>query len=100
MFRFAFDAIGTSWEIETEEPLSSSVRQRILDRTEGFDAAYSRFRPDSLVSRIASSHGGGRFTFPEDAVTLFDLYDRLHAGQAGRWTSGATARRSSRGVRW
>jgi FAD:protein FMN transferase len=83
MFGFAFDAIGTSWEIETSVPLEMPTRQRILDRVERFDATYSRFRLDSLVSRIASSPVGGRFTFPEDATALFDLYNRLHACTQG-----------------
>jgi thiamine biosynthesis lipoprotein len=78
MFRFSFDAIGTTWEIETPSPLEMPARRRILERIERFDATYSRFRPDSLVSRIASAPDGGCFTFPEDAVALFALYDRLH----------------------
>lgn len=79
MSRFAFDAIGTAWEIETPSPLEMPARRRILERIERFDVTYSRFRPDSLASRIASSPEGGCFTFPEDAIALFDLYDRLHA---------------------
>jgi FAD:protein FMN transferase len=83
MFRFTFDAIGTTWEIETPSPLEIPARRRILHRIERFDVTYSRFRPDSLVSRIASSAEGGCFTFPEDAIALFDLYDRLHACTEG-----------------
>jgi FAD:protein FMN transferase len=83
MFRFTFDAIGSAWEIDTPSPLEMHTRRRILERIEQFDAAYSRFRQDSLVSRIASSPEGGCFTFPEDAVALFDLYDRLHACTEG-----------------
>ncbi|WP_457093625.1 FAD:protein FMN transferase [Microvirga sp. P5_D2] len=83
MFRFTFDAIGTTWEIETPLPLEMPARRRILERIERFDATYSRFRSDSLVSRIASSPEGGCFTFPEDAVALFELYDRLHACTEG-----------------
>jgi FAD:protein FMN transferase len=83
MSSFTFDAIGVSWEIETPSPLAASTRQRILDRVERFDATYSRFRPDSLVSRIAFSPVGGHFTFPEDAIALLDLYDRLHACTQG-----------------
>ncbi|MFI2315369.1 hypothetical protein AMK17_30990 [Streptomyces sp. CB00072] len=81
--RFAFDAIGTPWQIETEAPLDQDVRQRILDRAERFDATYSRFRPDSLVSRIASAPEGGRFVFPDDSLALFDVYDRLYAATDG-----------------
>ena len=48
-----------------------------------FDATYSRFRRDSLVSRIAAARDGGRFKFPDDAIALFDLYDRLFAATRG-----------------
>jgi FAD:protein FMN transferase len=74
---FTFDAIGTRWCVDTDEPLSGEVRDRILDRIRRFDRTYSRFRPDSLVSRVAAAPAGGRFEFPEDSVALFDLYDRL-----------------------
>ncbi|MHA5048897.1 FAD:protein FMN transferase [Streptomyces sp. SD15] len=80
--RFAFDAIGTHWQIDTDEPLSASLHSHILDRTRRFDATYSRFRPDSLVSRIAAADGG-RFEFPEDSINLFGLYDRLYTATEG-----------------
>jgi FAD:protein FMN transferase len=79
---FTFDATGTQWEIETLEPLGRQLQQRILDRIEEFDTTYSRFRPDSLVSQVAASEGGC-FTFPDDSLALFDLYDRLHTATAG-----------------
>ncbi|KAB2703282.1 FAD:protein FMN transferase [Brucella lupini] len=80
---FAFDAIGTHWEIDTPEPLAAPLRARILERIERFDATYSRFRDDSLVARIATAEEGGCFDLPDDACGLFDLYDRLHAVTGG-----------------
>lgn len=77
--RYSFEAIGTQWEIDTEAPLSAVVRQRITAHMEAFDQAYSRFRTDSLVSRVATAQAGGCFTFPADSPRLFDLYDQLHA---------------------
>lgn len=53
--KFTFDAIGTQWEIETQEPLSPRLEHHILERIQQFDATYSRFRPDSLVSRVAAA---------------------------------------------
>jgi thiamine biosynthesis lipoprotein len=78
-----FDAIGTRWQIETpaHAPLDAGVRQAVLDRVAEFDAAYSRFRPDSLVARLAREPG--TVEFPPDAPPLFDLYDRLHAATGG-----------------
>lgn len=83
MFKFAFDAIGTSWEIDTSQPLAASLRLKIHKRIESFDTAYSRFRSDSLVTQIASATDGGSFQFPDDAPVLFELYDRLHAATSG-----------------
>ena len=80
---FQFEAIGTQWEIETGAPLDLALQERILERISVFDATYSRFRADSLVSRIAAAADGGRFDFPDDAISLFDLYDRLHKATGG-----------------
>ena len=82
-FAFRFEAIGTQWEIETPEPLDRPLRRRILERIQQFDSTYSRFRPDSLVARVAAAPVGGCFDFPEDSVTLFDLYDRLYTATGG-----------------
>jgi FAD:protein FMN transferase len=83
MFRFTFEAIGTQWEIETDRPLGPRLQRTILERIDHFDITYSRFRPDSLVSRIAAAPDGGRFDFPDDSIALFDLYDRLHGATGG-----------------
>ncbi|MCS5717874.1 FAD:protein FMN transferase [Herbiconiux sp. CPCC 205763] len=78
---FDFEAIGTHWQIETASPLDAHVRQAVLERVERFDATYSRFRTDSLVTAIAERPG--RYAFPDDAVELFALYDRLAVATAG-----------------
>lgn len=80
---FKFDAIGTSWEINTPAPLGSVTRAQILDLVERFDSIYSRFRRDSVVTRIAKAADGGTFSFPADARPIFDLYDRLHDATDG-----------------
>ncbi|WBB67730.1 FAD:protein FMN transferase [Micromonospora sp. WMMD812] len=80
---YRFAAIGATWEIVTERPLGAALRDEIQSRIAHFDHTYSRFRPDSLVSRIAEAPRGGRFTFPDDAVALFDLYDRLAVATGG-----------------
>jgi thiamine biosynthesis lipoprotein len=81
--RFVFEAIGTNWQIDTDEPMSADLRARIRDRIRRFDATYSRFRPDSTVSRIAAARDGGRFEFPEDSLRLFGLYDQLYTATDG-----------------
>lgn len=81
--RFEFDAIGTSWQIDTPVPLGAETRDRVLDLVERFDGVYSRFRSDSIVARIANGPGGGTFRFPADSVLMFELYDRLHDATDG-----------------
>jgi thiamine biosynthesis lipoprotein len=80
---FKFDAIGTSWEIDTPAPLGAETRAHVLDLVERFDSVYSRFRHDSIVTRIANADDGGTFSFPSDAAPIFDLFDRLHDATDG-----------------
>jgi hypothetical protein len=61
---FTFDAIGTRWCIDTDEPLGGEVRDRILDRIRRFDRTYSRFRPDSLVAQVAAAPAGDGSSSP------------------------------------
>ncbi|WP_255513507.1 FAD:protein FMN transferase [Homoserinibacter sp. GY 40078] len=77
-----FDALGTPWRIDTPEPLSPELRERIATRIARFDADWSRFREDSLVARIARTPGHHRL--PDEAGELLDLYGELYAATAGR----------------
>lgn len=74
---FRFTAIGTNWQIGTDQPMPDGLREAILAVAEDFDRTWSRFRPDSQVTRIAHAPGGGRFEFPARDLPLLDLYDRL-----------------------
>ncbi|MFE5407923.1 FAD:protein FMN transferase [Microbacterium sp. NPDC056569] len=65
-----FDAIGTSWEIVTERELPAPVRDEVTARIDAFDRAWSRFRPDSVVSALA--HGGGSMPAPPDAAAMLE----------------------------
>ena len=81
---FAFTGIGTHWVISTSLPLPPSLRARLLDRVERFDAAWSRFRPDSLVAAMAREPGS--YSFPAEAAALGDLYATLYRVSAGAMT--------------
>lgn len=76
-----FDAIGTGWRIDTPEPLPDDVRDGVSGLIAAFDAAWSRFRGDSLVARLAR---GGEAPAPPDAADMLDAYAEL-----GRATGGA-----------
>lgn len=80
---FRFSAIGTGWQIDSECALPEDLRQQICSLAEEFDQVWSRFRADSLITRIAHAEGGGQFDFPTRDVALFELYDRLVAATDG-----------------
>ncbi|AYF97468.1 FAD:protein FMN transferase [Protaetiibacter intestinalis] len=77
-----FDALGTPWRIDTEEPLPDEVRELVAARVERFDRDWSRYRDDSLVARIARHPG--RHRLPADAAPLLGLYRELYAATRGR----------------
>lgn len=79
--RLEFDAIGTRWQIDTDEPIAPAIEASLHARINEFDRVYSRFRDDSLVSRIAREPG--RHEFPADAAPLFDLYRSLYDATDG-----------------
>lgn len=80
MTKFQFQAIGTSWQIDIQDDLSQEAEvvllQKINDRIAEFDLAYSRFRPDSLVTRM--SRESGEFELPTDADLMITLYKKMY----------------------
>jgi thiamine biosynthesis lipoprotein len=81
---FSFDGIGTRWEISTPFPLSAAHRKRLLATVADYDAAWSRFRPDSLVA--AAARQPGRYVLPEGAAELGQLYKDLYRLSDGAMT--------------
>lgn len=77
---FQFEAIGTRWSIalptSTEAKTSTDLQRAVMDRIESFDKQYSRFRTDSLVSRMNTK--AATYQLPDDAKPLFDLYHTLY----------------------
>jgi thiamine biosynthesis lipoprotein len=83
----SFDAIGVPWRIgvgTAATPLGSvgaalddADLSAVLERIEQFDLDWSRFRDDSLVTRMAREPGSWRL--PADAAPLLGLYEQLHA---------------------
>ncbi len=79
---WTFEAIGTGWRIDTADPIPDAVRAAITERIDRFDRDWSRFRDDSLVSRIAREPGSYRM--PDDAPELLALYRELYQASGGR----------------
>lgn len=73
-----FDAIGTRWEIEGA--LADGDREAVAGLIDRFDREWSRFRPDSAVTRV--SHEGGAIASP-DAAPMLDAFAALSAATAG-----------------
>ncbi len=75
-----FEGIGTHWQIDINEEISSANFSQIIDaikkRIEVFDKDYSRFRSDSLVAQMAEQKGN--YGLPQDAKVMFDLYYSLY----------------------
>ncbi len=68
-----FEAIGTHWQIEFDGP---NLEAPILNRIEIFDQAYSRFRKDSLVTKMSTTQGV--YKLPPDAWPMLTLYKDLY----------------------
>lgn len=81
---FNFDGIGTGWEISTPAPLGPGPRSDLLAEVERYDSTWSRFRGDSLVSRMSARPG--HFEFPAEAPALALLYRVLYALSNGAMT--------------
>ncbi|WP_121149722.1 FAD:protein FMN transferase [Microbacterium sp. AG1240] len=69
------------WSIETDAPLGHGVRLEVETAIDAFDRDWSRFRDDSVVSRLAGS--GGSAPVPPDAVAMLDVYTALDEATRG-----------------
>ncbi len=89
-----FGAMGGFGEVHVSGPLTAQTRVR-LDRAVAevrrIEATYSRYRPDSVVSRINAAAGGpAAVAIDAETSSLLDYADRLWALSEGRFdlTSG------------
>lgn len=77
---WSFEAIGTAWSIELYKTLSKSklraIQAAVAERIEVYDAHYSRFRSDSLVTQWAQQ--AGDYTLPADAFPMLKFYQELY----------------------
>jgi len=83
-----FESIGTHWIIDIHDAPTRLSKTQISDMVKGrideFDKVYSRFRPDSLITKIA--HESGTYPMPPDFPPLYDLYHRLYTLTNGAFT--------------
>lgn len=81
-----FEAIGTHWkiDIQTSADHSSALFVQIRERIEVFEQTYSRFRQDSLVTKM--SREPGNYQLPDDAKPMWLLYKQLYEITKGAFT--------------
>ena len=84
--RLEFKAMGTQCLIQyaCDQPGQAAAFEReALGWVQAFEARYSRFKPDSLVSRINNAAGVDWVDVDEDMDQLLRLCDMLHAMTRG-----------------
>lgn len=83
---YSFEAIGTRWQIDIENPvtLPERILEAVINRCEFFDKTYSRFRSDSLVTKMAKH--AGVYRMPDDFIQLYSLYHALYELTDGAFT--------------
>lgn len=79
-----FHALGVPWQIDLANPLDKRTRTSILQLVANFEATFSRFRQDSLVTALKLAQLDQEIVFPEYAEPLFALYDVLFQATKGR----------------
>ncbi|WP_322098079.1 FAD:protein FMN transferase [Nakamurella alba] len=77
----AFEAIGTHWQIDTDLPVGAGLEARVHDLIEDFDRTWSRFRSDSIVTRLAA--GPTDWAPDADGARMLDFYDLLYRATGG-----------------
>jgi thiamine biosynthesis lipoprotein len=80
MTQYKFDAIGTAWQIDIKDPLSKEkenfLLSKIMKRINTFDLDYSRFKGNSLVTKMSKEKG--EYILPDDADKMISLYKKFY----------------------
>jgi FAD:protein FMN transferase len=85
-YTYAWEALGTKftltiWDQRSPDELTT-LTAALVSRTHAFDAHYSRFKADSLVSALASHVG--LVTVPAELTAMLRLYAELYAATDGK----------------
>src|SRR5688572_28670520 len=80
--KLSFAALGTRCEVQYAAPggdtQATAFERAAQSWVEAFEAKYSRFRPDSLVSRINAAAGREWVDVDAEMEGLMKLCDTLH----------------------
>ena len=90
--RLAFRAMGTQCQVDfacESGPRAREFKADVLAWVESFEARFSRFRPESLVSRINARAGREAVELDDEAESLFGLVDWYHWSTGGLFDPSA-----------
>jgi thiamine biosynthesis lipoprotein len=80
--KLSFPALGTTCEVQYAaaggDPQAVAFERAVVAWVGAFEARYSRFRPDSLLSRINAAAGREWVQIDAEMETMFKLCDTLH----------------------
>lgn len=95
--RAAFDAMASRCEIRLAAPDAQTAQrlmQEAIDEVRRIEAKYSRYRADSVISRINAAAGGQAVSCDEETIGLLAYADALYEASGGLFdaTSGVLRR--------
>ncbi len=79
--KLCFPALGTSCDIQyasIDDAAAKAFEQAVVAWVNAFEAKYSRFRPDSLISHINSAAGRSWVAIDPEMEAMLKLCDTLH----------------------
>lgn len=97
VFSVAFQAMASRCEVRLAAPDEAGARalaQQAIDEVRRIEAKYSRYRADSIVSRINAAAGKESVACDSETMSLLDYADALFDASGGRFdiTSGVLRR--------
>lgn len=97
LFETEFRAMGGPGHLQVDapdEPTAQRWMKAAIDEIDRLEIKYSRYRADSLLSRINAAAGGPALEVDEETVALLDYADELYRQSRGRFdiTSGVWRR--------
>ena len=92
-FRVPFEAMASPCEVVLavdDEAQAQSLAAQAIAEVRRIETKYSRYRPDSIVSRINAASGGEPVDCDDETRSLLDFADQLFNASQGRFdiTSG------------
>lgn len=96
LYRFEFTAMASVNELQLwgDDATVRVAAQRAIADVQRIEQRYSRYRPDSILSRINAAAGGARVDIDAETLALLRYADRCHRESDGRFdiTSGVLRR--------